>query len=127
MKRRLKMATAYSYDLRVRAISLIDSGIKKTSVAKMLNICRSTLYDWLKLAKEKNDLHAKENWQVGYGHKITDLKAFKEFVDENNNLTLDQMEEKLGNVDRSSIGRAMKKIGYVKKKDIWLHGARRKS
>ena len=41
--RREKMAIAYSYDLRIRALALIDAGKRITSVAEMLNIKRCTL------------------------------------------------------------------------------------
>lgn len=115
------MTIAYSYDLRIRALALINSGNRITSVSRMLNINRSTLYDWLELAKKNNGLHPKKNWQTGYGHKIIDLVAFKEFVDANKDLTLTQMAEILGGVKRSSVYRAIKKIGYVKKKDLWIH------
>ncbi len=115
------MAIAYSYDLRIRALSLIDAGKKITSVAEILNIKRCTLHTWIKLRNANGDFRPKENWQKGYGHKITDLIAFKKFVDENRDLTLTQIAQKLGNVKRSSVHRAMKKIYYVKKKDVWVY------
>jgi transposase len=116
----MKMAVAYSHDLRIRALNLIDSGETTISVAQMLKIGRSTLELWKKNRREGKGLRPKENWQNGYGHKITDLEAFKEFVDKNSSLTLKEMAKKWGDVKKMTIQRALKKIKYVKKKDLWI-------
>jgi len=112
------MAIAYSYDLRVRAIDLVNSGTgtNVTTVARMLRIGRSTLYMWLDQVRQGEDIKPKSNWQRGHSHKVTDLKKFEEFVDKNSDLTLDELTEKWGTAGRSTVNRALKKIGYTKKK-----------
>lgn len=82
----------------------------------MLQISRSALYDWINLSPQNCDLKPRKNLQNGYGHKIADLVVFKKFVDENRDLTLDEMAQRLGDFGKTSVHRAMKKIGYVKKK-----------
>lgn len=114
------MAIGYSFDLKIRALNLIDNGKKVTKVAEMLNISRSALTVWLRIHRKGEDIKPKKNWQRGYGHKIVDLEIFKKFVDENNGLTLKEMAEKWGGVRKMSIQRALKKIGYSKKKDLWI-------
>ncbi len=123
LKREKAMAKPYSYDLRIKALDLINSGKTVTFVSNLFKIARSTLHAWINLKKTKNDIHPQENYQKGYDHKITNLFEFKKFVDENNVLTLKQMGKILG-VDKMTVSRAMEKIGYVKKKDLWLYRTR---
>jgi transposase len=115
-----KMAVAYSYDLRERAINLVKEGKGVEFVAELLKIGKSTIRRWLTNLKRGIDLRPRKNWQKGHSHKITDLKAFKEFVDNNAGLTQKQMAEKWGNVGRMTIARALVKIEYTKKKDFWI-------
>lgn len=114
------MAVGYSYDLRKKAVELVEAGNRISAIARMLNIGRSALQRWVGYARKDIDLAPKKNWQKGYGHKITDLEKFRKFVDENSDLTLEQLANKWGAVKRTSVQRAMKKIGYSKKKDIWV-------
>ncbi len=116
------MAIAYSYDLRIRTIKLISSGKKVTEVAKTLNIARSTLHVWLYKTRNGLDLKPKAYWQKGHSHKIIDLVKFKNFVDKNSDLTLDELAAAWKTAARSTINRALKKIGYTKKKDLWVLG-----
>jgi transposase len=115
------MAIAYSYDLRTRAIDLVKEGKRVEVVAKWLKIGKSTIRRWLTTLKKGEDLHPKKNWQKGHSHKITDLKAFEEFVDKNPGLTQKQLAEKWGGVTRITVLRTLRKIGYTKKKDLWIY------
>jgi transposase len=114
------MAFAYSYDLRIRALNLVASGKTTEEVSSLLNISISTIRLWLRLKNNNIDIRPKKNWQNGYGHKIKNLEDFSKFVDENNDLTLEEMAEKWGGVKRMTIHRALQKIGYSKKKDLWV-------
>ncbi|WP_152498674.1 IS630 transposase-related protein, partial [Piscirickettsia salmonis] len=40
------MPSPYSYDLRIRALKMIDEGILITQVSKLLKISRDTLHRW---------------------------------------------------------------------------------
>ena len=114
------MAIAYSYDLRIRALNLIELGKTTEEVSSLLKISISTIRLWLRLKKKNIDIKPKKNWQKGYGHKIKNLEEFSRFVDENNDLTIEEMAKQWGDVKRMTIHRALQKIGYSKKKDLWI-------
>ncbi|WP_129556679.1 helix-turn-helix domain-containing protein [Piscirickettsia salmonis] len=42
------MPSPYSYDLRIRALKMIDEGIPITQISKLLKISRDTLHRWKK-------------------------------------------------------------------------------
>lgn len=110
------MAKAYSHDLRIRAVELVNSGFVVKKVVDLLNISKSALYDWLVKFEKTKSVEPKKDWQKGHSHKITDMAQFKKFADENKNLTLDELAKKWGGVSRMTVYRALKKIGYSKKK-----------
>jgi len=111
---------AYSEDLRVRAVGFVESGKDLEEVASMFSISRATLYRWVLLKKTTKSCAPKKGFQKGYGHKIIDLIQFRKFVDENKNLTLKELAAKIGNVSYETVRRALKKIGYSKKKELWI-------
>lgn len=105
----------YSVDLRERAVAAAHSGMPKTKVCKLFNICRQTLYSWLALKKTQGHLAAQTGYQKGHSHGIKDLDKFREFVDLHPDYTQEEMAEHYS-VGSSTIGRAMEKIGYSRKK-----------
>lgn len=107
----------YSLDLRERAVAAVHSGMQKTKVCKLFNICRQTLYSWLALEKEQGHLAPQIGFQKGHSHGIKNLDKFREFV----NLHPDYTQEEMAvhySVGSSTIGRAMVKIGYSRKKRV---------
>jgi transposase len=109
----------YSLDLRERAVAAVHSGIQKTKVCELFNICRQTLYSWLALEKEQGHLSPQTGFQKGHSHGIKDLDKFREFVDLHADYTQEEMAEHYA-VGSSTIGRAMEKIGYSRKKRVKL-------
>lgn len=109
------LAMTYSLDLRERAVAAVQRGMQKTSVCKLFNICRQTLYSWLDLEKEQGHLAAKTGFQKGHSHGIKDLDKFREFVDLHPDYTQEEIAQHYS-VGSSTIGRAMVKIGYSRKK-----------
>ena len=105
----------YSLDLRKRAVAAVHSGMKKTKVCELFNICRQTLYSWLSLEKAQGHLAPQTGFQKGHSHGIKDLDKFREFVDLHPDYTQEEMAEHYA-VGSSTIGRAMEKIGYSRKK-----------
>ena len=102
-------------DLRKRAVSAAHSGMKKTELCKLFNICKQTLYSWLHLEKTQGHLEPQTGFQKGHSHGIKDLAQFKDFV----NLHPDYTQEEMAQyylVGSSTIGRCLKKIGYSRKK-----------
>jgi transposase len=114
------MTAAYSIDLRKKAVSAVDRGEKKSHVCRTLNISRNTLDQWLKRREEKGSL-APEEYQRGPKPKIDDLEAFKAFAETNGHLTQKEMSNKwVKPVSRVLIGKAMRKLNFTRKKNLWL-------
>ena len=115
------MASPYSYDLRTKAIEAVERGEKKTNVCRTFGISHNTLYLWLKRKKVTGDYQAMTDYQKGYGHKITDWNKFRSFVEEHSGKTQIQMAELWGEgVTQQNISDALQKIGFTRKKDVWL-------
>jgi hypothetical protein len=110
------MAKPYSVDLREKARALIDGGEKVRVVSGLLEISQGTLRNWLCLREQTQSLAPKEGYQKGHSHKITNLKAFKEFIDKNCGETLETLAQRWGTVSDTTMGRMLKKIGYTRKK-----------
>jgi transposase len=105
----------YSLDLRDRAVAAVHSGMQKTKVCNLFTICRQTLYSWLALENEQGHLAPKIGFQKGHSHGIKDLEKFRAFVDSHPDYTQEEMALHYS-VGSSTIGRAMAKIGYSRKK-----------
>lgn len=112
------MPKPYSTDLRIKAISLINSGQKIEQVAILLSISSNTRRNWLCLREKTKSLSPKVGYQKGHSHKIKDLEAFKMFVEKHRGKTLEMMAQEWGNVSDTTLGRMMKKIGYTHKKRL---------
>lgn len=114
-----KMPVPYSEDLRRKVIEKVDLGLSPKEVGKLFNIDRSTIYDWLNVRKETGDISPKSGYQVGHGQRITDLDKFKQFVDQHPDYTQAELvnawPEK---ISVSTIGRALAKINYTRKKRV---------
>jgi transposase len=113
------MPAPYSYDLRIKVIEAIDGGMGKTQASKIFNISRNTINLWLNKREQTGDYRAKKGYQQGYGAKIPNLEKFREFARKHGNQTQQEMaqawEEEIS--DRT-IGKALKKIGFTRKKNL---------
>ena len=115
------MPASYSYDLRTKVINAIDGGMTKTQASRLFQISRNTIDIWLKRRKETGKYKAKEGYQRGYNPKIKDLDKFKQFVQIHGSKTQEEMAEIWPTpVSDRTIGKALKKIGYTRKKNLWI-------
>ena len=105
----------YSLDLRKRAVSAIRAGMTRTHASEVYQVCRKTLYNWLKLEEKTGHLKPIVDFQKGHSHGIKDLQAFQEFVDRHSDYTQEEMAEYFS-VGSSTISRTLEKIGYSRKK-----------
>jgi transposase len=105
----------YSLDLRERAVAAVHRCMQKTKVCNLFNICRQTLYSWFALEKKQGHLTPQTGFQKGHSHGIKDLDMFREFVDLHPDYTQEEMANHYS-VGSSTIGRAMIKICYSRKK-----------
>jgi len=113
------MPAPYSYDLRRKVIEAIDAGRKKTEVSKLFNISRNTINLWLNKRKQNQDYQALVGYQKGYRAKITNLEEFQQFAQKHGSRTQEEMAEIWeGEISSRTIGKALKKIGYTRKKKL---------
>ncbi|GHM58969.1 MAG: transposase [Candidatus Mesenet longicola] len=110
------MPAPYSYDLRKKAMEALDEGESRASVGQRFKIGKTTLYEWQQRRKETGDFQSKKLGTGGYNHKITDWGAFAEFAKKHGGKTLSEMAELWGNINFRTIHRALKKIGFTRKK-----------
>lgn len=119
------MPAAYSYDLRTKVINAIDSGMRKSQASRIFQISRNTIDTWLKQREETGNYQAKVRYQQGYNPKITDLEQFQQFVQANGSKTQAEMAEAWPEkISDRTIGKALKKIGYTRKKNLRLQRKR---
>lgn len=115
------MPQSYSYDLRKKVMKALDEGMKKTEASKIFNISRNTINLWLTRRKESGDYKAKKGYQQGYNPKVSNLAEFQEFVQKNSSKTQKEMAEAWGEkISDQTIGKALKKIGFTRKKNLWV-------
>ncbi len=111
------MPSPYSYDLRQKVIKAIDGGMSKTQVSSIFKISRNTINTWLHRRRETGDIKAKTGYQKGYNPKIPDLEQFRKFAQINGSKTQKEMaSEWPESVSDRTISKALKKIGYTRKK-----------
>ena len=115
-----------SVDLRERVIAAVDKGMPKVTAAKTFGVSRRVVYNWLDLRRKTNSLDPKTGYQKGHSHKITDWDQFKLFAEKNKHKTVKKMIvewEKQNNftMSESVMERALKKINYTSKKNIWVY------
>jgi transposase len=116
------MPKPYSYDFRKKVIEAIElDGWKKSEVSQLFNISRNTIDLWLKRKAETGDYQALPNQPKGSNHKITNWEKFREFAVVHGDKTQVEMaqlwEDKIS--DRT-ISRALKKIGFTRKKRLMV-------
>jgi transposase len=110
------MPAPYSIDLRSKVISAIDNGMGKTEASRVFQMSRNTIDLWLKRRERENTLAPKVRQSQSLQAKIQDWNEFRDFVDAHPAWSQEQMGRELG-VSASCVGRALKKIGYSRKKD----------
>ena len=115
------MPASYSLDLRQKAIAAVDRGEKKSQVSRTFNISRNTLDLWLKRRDETGTVAPKIRKLPIVEPKIKDLAAFKQFAQANGHLTAKRMAELWPeSISDVTIGKALRRIGFTRKKDLWL-------
>lgn len=76
---------AYSQDLRDRAITLFNSGHKRTEIAEILDIHYETIKDWVRKYLKTGDYSSKQHLNKGMKRKFTDKKAVLSYLENNPN------------------------------------------
>ncbi|CAA9314327.1 Mobile element protein [uncultured Leptolyngbya sp.] len=117
-----KMARAYSYDFRQKVIQAIElDGYKKSEASEMFNISRNTIDLWFQRKAATGDVQAKPRAQGSPQRKITDWEAFRAFAKQHEAKTQVEMAALWeGDISDRTISRALAKIGFTRKKNLWV-------
>ncbi len=111
------MPAPYSHDLRQKAVDAVDRGQSKSQICRTLQISRNTLNLWLKRRQATATVEAKRDYRHGPLPKITNLDAFEAFAQAHGHLTQQKMAEQWPEpISNRTIGKALKRIGFTRKK-----------
>ena len=111
------MPAAYSLDLRQKAIAALEAGHSKASVSRLMGIGTTTLTEWHNRYRASGEVAAKQGYQRGHSHKITDWEAFRVFAARHGDKTQAEMAQLWPEeISEDTIGRALKRIGFTRKK-----------
>jgi transposase len=116
----LAMAIAYSQNIRIRALELIGNGVSVSQVSRAFKISRPTLYRWKEQLDKTGSTVPLKGKPPAQNCVIKDWNKFKNFVDANPDKTQKELAQLWGNVSHHTISRGFKKIGYTRKKNLWL-------
>jgi transposase len=105
----------YSEDLRWRVVNAKKEGMKIDEIAEIFSVGVKSVNNWWKIYKETGDVKPGKRGHTGYGYKVPDLEKFKEFIEENQNLTQEEL-GKLWGCGATTISNHLKKIDYTYKK-----------
>lgn len=115
------MPSPYSVDLREKALAAVNNGARKSDVSRMFNISRNTLDLWIKRAAATGSVAPKTYVRRGPAPKIQDLDEFRQFVAEHRHLTARELAEAWPEpISDVTIGLALKRINFTRKKDLRL-------
>jgi transposase len=111
------MPSAYSLDLRQKAVEAIDRGVRKSEVLRMFGISRDSLDRWLKRRSEQGSVQAAQGYQQGHSPRIVEWQKFGAFVQEHGDKTQAEMAQLWeGGCSQRTISRALARIDFTCKK-----------
>ena len=112
------MARPYSYDLRKKVIEAIElNGMKRSEASEYFNISRNTINLWLQRKAQTGDFQPKVRECQPKTRKINDWEKFRAFVETHGDKTQVEMAQLWdGEISDRTISRALKKIGFTRKK-----------
>lgn len=95
-------------------------GLKKNEASQLFDISRNTIKLWFKRRDKTGDIKVKARATSRQQTKISDREKFREFVKEHEDKTQSEMAELWGNISQRSISRALKQIGFTRKKKLMV-------
>ncbi len=103
-------------------------GMSKSEASQVFQISRNTINLWLQRKATTGDYQALPNQPLGNGDKITDWEKFGKFVEVNGDKTQVEMAKlwsvEIKEISARTISRALRKIGFTRKKNLWLSRTR---
>lgn len=111
------MPAPYSCDLRQKVIDALDRDMTKSEASRVFAISRNTIDLWLNRRQQTGEVKAKQGYQQGSCHKITNWQRFRQFAQAHGGRTQVEMAHLWeGDISQRTIGRALAKIGFTRKK-----------
>jgi transposase len=119
------MTKSFSEDLRKRVVAARLSGEPADAVAVRFGVGRDCVYRWVALHKTTGTIKPRQ--RGGYRPpKIQDLEKFRKFAELHRGSLLTEMADAWGGgVSLMCISRALKRIGWSRKKNSGLSRTRR--
>lgn len=116
------MPKAYDYDFRRKVLEAIElNGMTRSEASAAFGISRNTIHQWFQLRAETGDVHPRPHNHSGHSHKITDWAQFKTFVRTHSDKTQVELAELWNEqISHRTIGRALQRINFTRKKKLWL-------
>ena len=115
---------AYSEDLRKKILQALGRGATKSEAARSFGVSRSSVKRYAKLADEGRPLAPKKG--PGLKPKMDEAarRLLEEDLEERPAATLSERREYLGRVvgvrvSESTVSRALRRLGWSRKKDRW--------
>ncbi len=114
----VRMAKAYSYDLRQKVMQAIErDGMKKSEASEVFNISRNTINLWFQRKAATGDVQAKPRSKANPKRKIQDWEAFRAFAKEHEDKTQAEMAQLWeAEISSRTISRALQTLGLTRKK-----------
>ena len=86
-----------------------------------MGIGTTTLTEWHDRYRASSEVAAKQDYQQGQSHKITDWEAFRALAAKHGDKTQAEMTQLwFEEISEDTIGWALKRIGFTRKKDVSL-------
>lgn len=85
------MASAYSQDLRIRAVELLETGMSISLVSRLLKISSPTLYRWVNKFETTGSTQLEKSIPPPQPSKIQDWQKFQEFIELHDDKTQKEM------------------------------------
>jgi transposase len=120
------MAKPYDHDLRQKVIQAIEQdGLPKGEASKLFRISRNTIDLWFKRKAETGDIQPKKRDFSDAKQKISDLDAFRQFVEQHPDRTQAEVAQLWeGTVSTRTISRRLAELNWSRKKDLWVSRTR---
>lgn len=117
------MAYGYSTELRARALSALDKGMKRQEIAELFKVSTRTLYNWDKRRQETGDYACKLPPKERSHRKLTQEKLLN-YLASHPDHYLHEIADAFS-VKPQSVWSALKKFGISRKKNDPIFRARR--
>lgn len=108
------MGLPFSLDLRIRIVKAAET-MSQTKVAKLFNVSRITVGQYVRKIRAGGDIRPKSGYQRGHSPKLN-LEKLREFIEKNPTSTLKQAGQYLGLAPKT-VHKGLRLLGITKKKD----------